>query len=233
MASKKDLLKNLRDYSPDEIAEAVKAGTVTLYELGKESGGEFTPLLKRKVKEILNRAESAPNEDVKMNDKVSKSAQSPSLDSREQSTPAVIETPASDIIQIDQPESVSTEEIGTEINSYVTTEDVIDNKRMFNKPFSFKGRIRRLEYGITFIIYIIWYIIVDVAVKTQNLSQGTAIIILLSFIPVFWFLWAQGCKRCHDRGNSGWYQLIPFYFLVLLFGDGEPGENDYGNNPKE
>jgi uncharacterized membrane protein YhaH (DUF805 family) len=50
---------------------------------------------------------------------------------------------------------------------------------------------------------------------------------------MIWFLWAQNAKRCHDRGNSGWYQLIPFYFLVLLFGDGEEGENEYGDNPKE
>ena len=67
-------------------------------------------------------------------------------------------------------------------------EDVIDNKGMFNKPFSFKGRIRRLEYGISFIIYFIWYMIVEVASKTPNLSQGAAIIILISIIPVYMVL---------------------------------------------
>ena len=104
---------------------------------------------------------------------------------------------------------------------------------MFKKPFSFSGRIRRLEYGISFIIYFVWYVFIDVAEKSPNLSQGTAIVILISLIPMLWFVWAQNCKRCHDRGNSGWYQLIPFYFVVLLFGDGEPGENEYGTNPKE
>lgn len=232
MASKKDLLKNLRDYSPEEIAEAVKTGTVTLYELGKESEGAFTPLLKRKVKEILDRPEPTPDKEVQAGE-VNKSVPSPSVDSSEPSAPAVIETSTPDIIKIEQPDSISAEEPSTEYNSSTTMEDVIDNKGMFNKPFSFKGRIRRLEYGISFIIYFIWYMIVEVASKTPNLSQGAAIIILISIIPVIWFLWAQGCKRCHDRGNSGWYQIIPFYFLVLLFGDGEPGNNDYGTNPKE
>ena len=57
-------------------------------------------------------------------------------------------------------------------------------------------------------------------------------LIILSFIPLLWFLIAQGAKRCHDRGNSGWYQLIPFYVFWLLFADGESGKNEYGLNPK-
>ena len=57
MASKKELLANLRDYSPKEIADAVKAGEVTLYELGKYSGGQFTPLVKREVKALLEQIE--------------------------------------------------------------------------------------------------------------------------------------------------------------------------------
>ena len=29
---------------------------------------------------------------------------------------------------------------------------------MFKNPFSFSGRIRRMEYGLTFIIYIVAYV---------------------------------------------------------------------------
>ncbi len=57
-------------------------------------------------------------------------------------------------------------------------------------------------------------------------------LIILSFIPLLWFLIAQGAKRCHDRGNSGWYQFIPFYVFWLIFADGESGKNEYGLNPK-
>ena len=42
-----------------------------------------------------------------------------------------------------------------------------------------------------------------------------------------------GCKRCHDVGVSGWYQLIPFYVFVLCFEGGDHGINKYGSNPKE
>lgn len=56
--------------------------------------------------------------------------------------------------------------------------------------------------------------------------------VYLLMIPMYWFMFAQGAKRCHDRGNSGWFQLIPFYSLWMLFGDSEPGTNEYGPNPK-
>jgi len=43
---------------------------------------------------------------------------------------------------------------------------------------------------------------------------------------------AQAAKRCHDRNNSGWWKLIPFYGFWMLFADGDIGDNDYGENPK-
>jgi uncharacterized membrane protein YhaH (DUF805 family) len=61
---------------------------------------------------------------------------------------------------------------------------------------------------------------------------GAAAIVGLAYIPMLWFLWAQGAKRCHDRGNSGWYQIIPLYGLWMLFADSDNGVNEYGENPK-
>ncbi len=100
---------------------------------------------------------------------------------------------------------------------------------MFKNPFSFKGRIRRLEYGISYLIYVAFYIGLS---ALEEVDDSFSIIVLIIFIPLIWFLFAQRAKRCHDRGNSGWYQLIPFYDLWLLFGDSDYGPNKYGDNPK-
>jgi uncharacterized membrane protein YhaH (DUF805 family) len=101
---------------------------------------------------------------------------------------------------------------------------------MFKNPFSFEGRIRRTEYGISLIIYAVAYGIISVIAASGG--EGGAVLVLIFLIPMLWFLWAQGAKRCHDVGNSGWWQLIPFYVLWLLFQDGQPGPNQYGENPK-
>lgn len=63
-------------------------------------------------------------------------------------------------------------------------------------------------------------------------ENTTSYIFAFAYIPLIWFFLAQGAKRCHDRGNSGWYQLIPFYGFWMLFADGDAGVNNYGVNPK-
>ena len=99
---------------------------------------------------------------------------------------------------------------------------------MFQNPFSFEGRIRRTEFGISLIIYAIAYGFLAAIAMSGDLG-GAAFIF---FIPMLWFLWAQAAKRCHDVGNSGWWQLIPFYVFWLLFEDGKANSNQYGDNPK-
>lgn len=104
---------------------------------------------------------------------------------------------------------------------------------MFKNPFSFDGRIRRTEYGLSIIISTTISVIlstISIAALGGN-DEANAVSFLLG-IPHLWFIWSAGAKRCHDLGNSGWWQLIPFYGLWLLFQDGQPGENEYGENPK-
>lgn len=109
------------------------------------------------------------------------------------------------------------------------TESYTPKKRgMFSKPFSFEGRIRRTEYGISFIIFFVIAMIVNVILQ----SGEEAAILGLAYIPMYWFLLAQSAKRCHDLGNNGWWQTIPFYSLWMLFQNGQPRLNKYGVNPK-
>lgn len=105
---------------------------------------------------------------------------------------------------------------------------------MFKKPFSYEGRIRRLEYGLSIILYliVIYGYAFTVGFASGSLDSTALIGFYILLIPCIWFITAQAAKRCHDRGNSGWWQFIPFYNLWLMFADGEPGENEYGSNPK-
>ncbi|MBP6754765.1 MAG: DUF805 domain-containing protein [Bacteroidia bacterium] len=102
---------------------------------------------------------------------------------------------------------------------------LIDKPGMFRNLFSFDGRIRRLEYGLSFII---WYFYLTICIL---ITKGTGIYFIL-LIPGFWFFWSQGAKRCHDLDNNGWWQIIPLYGFWLLFQEGKDGDNQYGPNPK-
>jgi uncharacterized membrane protein YhaH (DUF805 family) len=119
------------------------------------------------------------------------------------------------------------EEYASNIAQFASiTESLIEPRKMFAAPFSFEGRIRRLEHGISTIIYYIIYFIV-LGISTEAPIMG------LAMIPIIWFILAQGAKRCHDRGNSGWYQIIPFYIFWMLFAEGDKEANEYGNPPKK
>ena len=50
-------------------------------------------------------------------------------------------------------------------------------------------------------------------------------------LALTWRFLGYGAKRCHDLGLSGFYQLIPLYPLLMLFQEGDAGDNEYGPNP--
>ena len=103
---------------------------------------------------------------------------------------------------------------------------------MFKHVFSFNGRIRRLEYGLTYLLYWLYGLQMNV-ISDDDISAGFAAILLLMVVIVVWIVLAQGAKRCHDMGHSGWWQLIPFYVFWMIFKEGEPRTNQYGDNPKD
>jgi len=104
---------------------------------------------------------------------------------------------------------------------------------MFKNPFSFEGRIRRLEYGLSYLIYFAIAVFIGLILGLLSFDEQSAnMLLFLLLLPAIYFLIAQGAKRCHDRGNSGWWQLIPFYGFVMMFGEGDTFENEYGQNPK-
>ena len=101
---------------------------------------------------------------------------------------------------------------------------------MFKKPFSLKGRITRTELGISLIIFAVTY---SLFLSAASTGDKIAQILVLAASPLIWFMIAQNTKRCHDLGHNGWWQLIPFYGLWLIFKEGDIGTNRYGEDPKD
>lgn len=107
---------------------------------------------------------------------------------------------------------------------------------MFKSLFSFKGRIPRSEFwGSYFFIFILEFLNVALLAPFIGEIFGYQIRFSINLIILILFAWvliALGAKRCHDRGNSGWFQFIPFYGFWMLFAKGESGSNEYGADPK-
>ena len=106
-----------------------------------------------------------------------------------------------------------------------------NSEGMFKHLFSFKGRIRRLEYCVTYFLY--WAFNLPLKLfNDDELPVEFALSWLVLAIPVLWITLAQGAKRCHDRGNNLLFQFIPLYLLWMFFADGDEGVNRYGTSPK-
>ena len=100
----------------------------------------------------------------------------------------------------------------------------------------FSGRARRKEYWMFSLFNIIVAFGIGlVAGIIAAILHSPGIIGLLSvayslgiLIPSI----AVGVRRMHDLGRNGWWIIFPFVNLVFLFLDSQPGENQYGPNPK-
>ena len=99
----------------------------------------------------------------------------------------------------------------------------------------FKGRARRKEYWMFALFNLIASFllgVVDGAAGTFDPVSGQGFISGLYGLAIIIPSLAVAIRRMHDCGKSGWYILFPIYNLILLFTDGDSGDNEYGSNPK-
>ncbi|NPU70018.1 DUF805 domain-containing protein [Bradyrhizobium sp. 83012] len=87
--------------------------------------------------------------------------------------------------------------------------------RLLRFLFSFDGRVSRSAYWLGLVLAFAFFVVVAVVppLAFNNAVLGLSLLAL-------WPTLAIGAKRCHDRGRSGWYQLvglIPFVGQITLF----------------
>lgn len=237
MNKKKDILRNLNKYDAKEIAGFIREGVVSRVELQNDSSGQYTPFLKYMVEDALkNWVEETPPVEKEVEEKAD---DNPYADNSE-TLDKTFETPKIEDAMVSQEDYNNLSSASEECYNSTTAEEKVSinvdgGKSMFRHPFSFNGRIRRTEYGLTIlIIYIIGFLFGYIMGNASDYpSDGVIVAYLIYYFIGTWIQVAQSTKRCHDIGHSGWWQLIPFYGFWLLFDEGD-GQmpNKYGESAK-
>ena len=100
----------------------------------------------------------------------------------------------------------------------------------------FNGRAPRAEFWYFVLFNLLISIAVTVVGRLVGFDQLGSLYSLLVLLPTL----AVSVRRLQDIGKSGWFilvALIPLVgalFLIYLYvQDSQPGENQYGANPKE
>lgn len=124
----------------------------------------------------------------------------------------------------------SSRELGNTYSEPKTEDVEAWRKRDSFRPFSFKGRIGRLQLILSYVMgFVAWFasfLLFDIEHSDGN--GGVILLFLACTVAFFWFLYAQCAKRCHDLGKSGAWMFVPFWNILLFFAEGEKGENQYG-----
>jgi uncharacterized membrane protein YhaH (DUF805 family) len=112
---------------------------------------------------------------------------------------------------------------------------------VMKKYADFSGRARRKEYWMFVLFNVIISIvltILDSLIGTMS-ESGYGVLSGLYSLAILIPSLAVGVRRLHDVGKSGWWLLISLipligsiWLLVLFVTDSQPGDNQYGPNPK-
>lgn len=123
----------------------------------------------------------------------------------------------------------SSEESGNTYSEQKTEDVEAWRKRDSFRPFSFKGRIGRVQLILSYVMgFVAWFAIYALSEPALEYNSNIFLFFLACTAVFFWFLYAQCAKRCHDLGKSGAWMFVPFWNILLFFAEGEKGENQYG-----
>jgi len=100
---------------------------------------------------------------------------------------------------------------------------------VLSKYAEFNGRARRSEYWYFVLFNVIISIVLKIIGYVSHFSFLDTIYTFGVLLPSI----AVGVRRMHDVGKSGWFVLIPIYNLILACTEGQSGENEYGEDPKQ
>ena len=105
----------------------------------------------------------------------------------------------------------------------------------------FDGRARRKEYWMFTLFHVLIILALSVV---SGVTEGitttvvTVVIVLYALATIIPTI-AVSVRRLHDTGRSGWWYLISLVpviggivFLIFMILDSDPGDNEYGPNPK-
>lgn len=82
----------------------------------------------------------------------------------------------------------------------------------------FKGRSNRKQY----LSFVLFYILVDLFINLANPNSININAVIMGALTVP--LLAVQIRRSHDVGKSGWWILLPFYSIYLMFKESIPEE---------
>jgi uncharacterized membrane protein YhaH (DUF805 family) len=87
----------------------------------------------------------------------------------------------------------------------------------------------RLTRRGLFVYFILFFLLIAISALISLLSVRLA----FGLITIgFWIFLIGLVKRAHDVGLSGWFILVPFLNIWLLFASGQVGANKFGSNPR-
>lgn len=178
-----------------------------MYKLSKN--GKLTPLMKKRIEEQM------AYESVEIN--TTGSVTESSEEFTEGIPPSVNENLEEQAIAATPTETdIPSIPVITPVLSSQSTEidsEILDNRGMFKRVFSFKGRIRRTEFGLSYIIFLAWYLVFVAVTEMNDVNPVLALFIILTIVPAYWFLWAQGAKDVMTEVIQAGIKSYPFIFL--------------------